>query len=257
MVRVEHVMGTVVSLDLRDRDVPAEAVDAAIAWFHEVDARFSTYRENSEVSRMSRGIVPDAACSEEMREVLAICDAIHREAGGAFDVRATGRFDPSAVVKGWSVDRAVALLEDAGARNFSLGAGGDIVTRGEPEPGRTWRVGIRHPDHAEKVAAVIGASSCTVATSGEYERGEHIIDPRTGRPANGVVSMTVVGPVLAYADGYSTAAYVMGTAGVAWVARHPGYDAYAITPHGRALFTPGFGRLRVAVEPATAGVPSA
>jgi thiamine biosynthesis lipoprotein len=238
-------MGTVISLDLRDDHVPAAAVDAAFTWFHDVDARFSTYRQDSEVSRMRRGTVTDTGCSADMREVLAICDAIHRDAEGAFDVHATG-FDPSAVVKGWSVDRAVAMLEHAGARNFSLSAGGDIVARGQPEPGRTWRIGIRHPDDADKVAAVIAASNCAVATSGAYERGEHIIDPRTGRPATGVVSMTVVGPLLAYADGYSTAAYVMGEAGVSWVAHRPGHEAYAITPAGRALFTAGFGTLRAA-----------
>jgi thiamine biosynthesis lipoprotein len=244
MVRVEHVMGTVISLDLRDHEIPAGAVDAAFLWFHEVDGRFSTYKNDSEVNQVNRGEVRTADCSNDMREVLGLCDTIHEESAGAFDVRAASAgLDPSAVVKGWSVDRATALLELAGARNFCLNAGGDVVTRGEPSSGRAWRVGIRHPDEADKVAVVITATNCAVATSGAYERGHHIIDPRTGRPASGVVSMTVVGPTLARADAYSTAAYVMGRAGVAWVLEHSGYDAYAITSDQRAVFTPGFALL--------------
>jgi FAD:protein FMN transferase len=244
MVRVEHVMGTVISLDLRAPHVSTEAVDAAVQWFHEVDSRFSTFRDESEVSQVSRGLVSPANCSQDLHEVLALCDRVHRESHGAFDAWGVGHgLDPSAVVKGWSVDRATAILERAGARNFSLSAGGDVVARGEPEAGRTWRVGIRHPDEADKVAVVIAATNCAVATSGAYERGAHIIDPRTQRTASGLLSMTVVGPTLALADAYSTAAYVMGREGVSWLLERPGYDGYAITSDHRAIFTPGFATL--------------
>lgn len=244
MVRVEHVMGTVVSLDLRDHGIAADVVDAVFLWFHEVDRRFSTYRDDSEVNQVNRGIRSTAGCSHELHDVLTLCDQVDQESDGAFDARSLGAgLDPSAVVKGWSVDRAVAILEGAGARNFSLNAGGDVVARGLPESGRTWRVGIRHPEQADKVAVVINATNCAVATSGAYERGHHIIDPRTGRPATGLLSMTVVGPTLALADAYSTAAYVLGPEGVAWILRRPGYDAYAITTAQRAVYTPGFARL--------------
>ncbi len=77
-----------------------------------------------------------------------------------------------------------------------------------------------------------------MATSGAYERGEHIVDGRTGRPAGGVRSMTVVGPSLTMADGYATAAFAMGREGVAWVARMPGYGAAAVTHEERLLCVP-------------------
>src|ERR1017187_5262230 len=102
MVHVEHVMGTVISLDLRDEEIPADAVEAAFLWFHEVDERFSTYKDDSEVNRVNRGVLRTADCSNDMREVLALCDTIHEESAGAFNVRAAGAgLDPSAVVKGW------------------------------------------------------------------------------------------------------------------------------------------------------------
>jgi thiamine biosynthesis lipoprotein len=96
-----------------------------------------------------------------------------------------------------------------------------------------------------------------VATSGAYERGHHIIDPRTGRPATALLSMTVVGPRLALADAYSTAAYVMGREGAAWVLDRPGYDAYAITADQRAVYTPGFAHLLTSATLNAVSQPSA
>ena len=69
-----------------------------------------------------------------------------------------------------------------------------------------------------------------IATSARYERGQHIIDPRTRRPATGVASVSVVGPDLTFADAYATALFVMGVDGLAWLAeRHPDYGAFLIT----------------------------
>ena len=88
-----------------------------------------------------------------------------------------------------------------------INAGGDIVTRGQ------WRIGIRHPEELEQLAAVLEVEDLAVATSGEYEQGAHIIDPRTGHPPTGLLSVTVVGPDLALADAYATAAFAMGADG--------------------------------------------
>jgi thiamine biosynthesis lipoprotein len=82
-----------------------------------------------------------------------------------------------------------------------------------------------------------------VATSGAYERGEHIVDPRTGRSPRGVLSVTVAGPDLGTADAYSTAAFAMGLDGPAWTATLAGYSALTILADGRVLSTPGLDRL--------------
>lgn len=129
-------------------------------------------------------------------------------------------------------------LEDAGATRFAINAGGDVVTRGEPEPGRPWRVEIRHPDRADPIVAVVGLRSGAVATSGAYERGEHVVDPHTGRPPEGLASLTVVGPSLTWADAYATAGFAMGPAGIAWVTDHPGFGAYGVTSDRQATWTP-------------------
>lgn len=239
-VRVEQVMGTAVGVDLREPWVTGRAVDAFFAWLREVDARFSTYRADSEISRIGSGELTVEDAHPDVPEVLGLCEEVGRCSGGLFAVRhPDGRLDPSALVKGWSVERGARLLESAGARNLCINAGGDVLARGEPEPGRAWRVGIRHPEVTGSVAAVLAVRDLAVATSGLYERGDHILDPRSGAPARGLLSMTVAGPSLALADAYSTAAFVMGPEGVAWVAGIPGYAAYAVTTERRCLWSDG------------------
>ncbi len=246
-------MGTVITIDVRDEDLPEPAMDAVFAWFHDVDATFSTFRTDSEISRLARGELREHRCSPDMREVLALCEEVRRRSDGSFDIRRGGGIDPLGLVKGWSVERASAMLETAGARNFFINAGGDIVVRGRPEPDRMWRLGIRHPEEADRVAAVLAVRDVAIATSGTYERGEHIVDPRTASPPSGLLSMTVVGPSLTYADAYSTAAFVMGERGAAWVAGIDGYDALAITSRRRTVWTPGLEEMMVRDQPGFRG----
>ena len=166
-----------------------------------------------------------------------------------FDVRAhraDGRLDPSGFVKGWAVEAAAGILDAAGARNYCLNAGGDVIARGEPEPGSPWRIGIRHPEIPDRVATILEARDLAVATSGGYERGDHIGDPHTGRPALGLLSVTVVGPHLAEADAYATAAFAMGEAGLSWIATLPGYAGCMITAGRRLVWTEDFGQYKAA-----------
>lgn len=240
---VEQVMGMPVSVGLRDRDVDVAPV---FAWLREVDAVFSLWREDSELSLLRE--VRHA--SPMVREVLNRCEALRIETGGGFDAWAGGRLDPSGLVKGWAVERAAALLWEAGGRNFCLNAGGDVCVRGRPEPagGAGWRVGVQHPFERGSLAAVVELTDGGVATSGHYERGEHILDPRTGAPArNDVVAVTVLGPDLGTADAYATAAFVLGpewTAGLP-----PGYGAMTVLHGGRVVTTPGFRRASRPIRP--------
>ncbi|MDG9694254.1 FAD:protein FMN transferase [Streptomyces sp. DH17] len=233
MRRVEHVMGFPVSLRVDDPDVPEEAADAVFRWLREVDARFSPFRDDSEVSRLERGEV--ALVSADLGEVLDLCEAYRVATGGAFDVRLPGRgLDPGAVVKGWSVQRAAGLLRAAGARRFCLNAGGDVVVAGGP-----WRVGVRHPEDAGRLCTVLEVADGAVATSARYERGDHIVDGRTGRPATGLLAVTVVAPTLTEADTVATAAFAMGADGVEWAAARDGCEVFAVDAGRRVLRTAG------------------
>jgi FAD:protein FMN transferase len=242
--RVEHVMGMPVVVDVRDDGAWAGAADRVFAWLRFVDETFSTYRDDSEVRRIDRGELAPPEAHPLVREVLARCAALRRRTGGFFDARAGGALDPSGLVKGWAVDGAATLLERAGARSFCVDAGGDVVVRGAPAPGRPWRVGVRHPSAPRRVAAVVEGRALAVATSGAYERGEHIVDPHTRRPPRGVLSVTVTGPDLATADAFATAAFAMGERGPAWTARLRGCEAMTVLGAGEVLTTRGWERYR-------------
>ncbi|WP_031486926.1 FAD:protein FMN transferase [Streptomyces bicolor] len=245
MHRVEHVMGFPVSLRVDDAHVGEETADAVFAWLREVDARFSPFKPDSEVCRLDRGEIERGDVSADLDEVLGLCEEYRVATGGAFDVRLPGRgLDPCAVVKGWSVQRAAELLKAAGARRFVLNAGGDVVASGGP-----WRVGVRHPEQADKVCVVAELTDGAIATSARYERGDHIVDGRTGLPATGLLSLTVVASSLTLADTLATAAFAMGAEGVAWAAAREGCEVFAVDAERRVLRTEGF---PVATAPARA-----
>ena len=237
-------MGTVVSIDIAD-DLPGTAlsalIDSTCAWLHEVDARFSTYQPDSEVCRFRDGALKLADCSADLRLVLDRCADLWRETDGYFDAYAGGPLDPSGYVKGWAVEVASQRLAEAGSRRHHLNAGGDIRMRGAGPSGGLWRVGIRHPWEADKLSWVLALTDGAVATSGTYERGAHIVDPRTGKAATGLRSVTVTGPDLAVADAYATAALAMGEPGLGWLAKRvaEGYESAVVTEDGRAFTSPG------------------
>lgn len=241
--RVEQIMGTAISLDIAGdvpADVAARLADEVYAWMRLVDDTFSTYRTDSEVTRLHTGdLVASKAC-EDVRHVLAVCADLWRETDGYFDVYATGRLDPSGYVKGWAVQVASDRLVAAGATDHSLNAGGDVRVRGRAATGDPWRVGVRHPWDPAAVCFVAAGTDLGVATSGTYERGQHVIDPRGGGPASGLRSVTVTGPDLGRADAFATAAVAMGAAGLDWLATLPdGYGSAAVTDDGRFFRSEG------------------
>jgi FAD:protein FMN transferase len=241
-VEVGEVMGTVVSLDARTPDaaLAADGFARVMAWLREADARFSTYRDDSDVRRLDRGELRLEEAHPDVRTVLDRCERLRVQTGGAFDVRVTGRLDPSALVKGWAVQCGADLLQAHGLTDFMLAAGGDVVVRGGARPAPTWQVGVQHPRDRGAVATTFAATDCAIATSGTYERGAHLIDPRSGSAPVGVLSVTVVGDDLGLADAYSTAAFALGPDGPAWTLTLDGYEALTILADDRVLRTPGF-----------------
>jgi FAD:protein FMN transferase len=234
----EPVMGTVVSIDIPAAAAPA--LPAVLRWLHWVDATFSPYRADSEVSRFGRGELPLAQCAPELAEVLGECAVVRDITGGYFTATPGGPFDPSGLVKGWSIERAGRLLAAAGVTSYCVNGGGDLQCAGEPAPGEPWRIGIASPLHPGRLAAVVTGRDFAVATSGNAERGPHVVNPHTGRLAAGLASVTITGPRLTTADGYATAAFAMGDVAIGWAERVPGYEALAIDLDGRTRRTSGF-----------------
>ncbi|MFC9929311.1 FAD:protein FMN transferase [Streptomyces sp. NPDC127190] len=240
-------MGTVFSFDVRGGEPGAvrAALGTAVAGLHRADGIFSTYRADSEVSRLARGELETAECAPEVAEVLRLADEAERVSDGWFSTRYRGALDPTGIVKGWAAERAARLLAEVpGVRGVSVNGGGDVQMFGTPEPGRPWRVGIADPLRPGGLAAVIssaGLDELSVATSGTAERGAHIVDPRTGRPAvTDLVAVTVVGPRLTWVDCWATAAFAMGSrAGLAWLESLPEVEGLLITAGDEVRCTGG------------------
>jgi thiamine biosynthesis lipoprotein len=228
-------MGTVFSFDIRDPITPdiRHALADAVAWLHEVDAVFSTYRADSAISRLSRRETTLTRCPPMVAEVIELCEEATRVTEGFFAITPGGRLDPSGLVKGWAAERASQMLHAAGAHNTCVNGGGDLQLRGEASPGIPWRIGIAHPLLRGQLITVVAGRDMAVATSGTAERGAHIINPHTGLPASGLTSLTVTGRHLTQVDTYATAAFAMGEAAHSWIASQDGYEALAVTADGR------------------------
>ena len=243
--RVQRLMGTVISIDVRGESVSEKAVGVAFDYLLDIEARFSPFLEDSEISRISRGELSMADASDDVRDVAVDCATFLADTAGAFDAwghHADRRFDPTGMVKGWALDRAADVLIAAGARDLCINGGGDVIVRGEPEAGRSWKIGIRHPHLADQIAATIELGNGAVATSAEYERGAHIVDPRSGKRPEGLLSATVVAETLAQADAYATAVFAMGNAGPSWAACRD-IALFAVTSDERVLTTQRMDRL--------------
>ncbi|MFC8453383.1 FAD:protein FMN transferase [Kitasatospora sp. NPDC057223] len=262
-------MGTVFSFTVRDpgpggRRAVEAALRRAVRRLHRIDETFSPYWRDSPVSRLARAEITLADCGPEVAEVLDRCREVAEETGGWFTAHPGGRLDPSGWVKGWAVEEAVRILRGAGAGDLCVSGGGDVRCVGGP-----WRVGIAHPGRPGALTAVVAGHDLAVATSGTGERGPHILDPHTGRPAAGLLSLSLVARTtaaltLARTDAWTTAAFAMGPErGLAWAEARSGVEALAVLPDGSKRWTSGFpalvapGPVSVAVAPGHAAAPLA
>jgi FAD:protein FMN transferase len=218
---------------------PDAAIRAACALLHEADAVFSTWDPQSPLSRLRRGDLAEPDGPACLAGVRVACEAAREASGGWFDPWAMpGGYDPTGLVKGWAVDRALAAIRQAGLPAALVNGGGDLAAYGGPAAGEPWRAGIRHPWRRDALAAVLEVRGA-VATSADYERGAHLVDPRTGRPGCRAASATVTGPSLAMADALATALAVGADEALAAVGGLPGYAGYLIRPDGTETWTSG------------------
>lgn len=130
------------------------------------------------------------------------------EKARALRLRRRLTLDAGAVAKGLAIDMAAREME--GLRDFSIDAGGDLFLSGLNDSGEAWRVGIRHPRTAGALIARLRVSGLAVCTSGDYERGQHILNGHGGALTQGLVSVTAIGPGAMLADAMSTAAFAAG-----------------------------------------------
>lgn len=253
MVRTAEIMGTVVSVhvilergeddgnlsesplpdsaasdsQLPDPAAPDDAVTAIERSFGELrqmDRIFSTYRADSDISRIRAGSLSEADADPLVALVRRACDRAEVVTGGLFSARWRGGFDPTGYVKGWAVERAfnrwLRPLLGLDVIAVGMNAGGDMQLATRPDADWRWRVGIADPSRPGMLLATTELTDGAVATSGTAERGAHIRDPRSAKPpTTGAAGATVIADRLSDADVWATAAVVAGINDLGWVAR--------------------------------------
>jgi thiamine biosynthesis lipoprotein len=252
-------MGTIVTIHA-PREDSADAIARAFAWFREIEARCTRFREESELMRLTAQVGVPVPVSAILFEAVRFATMVAEESGGAFDASSRdglGRYrdleldagkrtitlrkpltlDLGAVAKGLAVDMAARELDEFD--DFAIDAGGDVYLGGSNPSGAPWTVGIRHPRHDNETIGTLRISNQAVCTSGDYERGDHIRDPRTGLAAQSVASATVVAPGAMLADALATAAFVLGPQDGIRFLNRMGVEGLIVTPELERFETGG------------------
>ncbi|HUH97366.1 MAG TPA: FAD:protein FMN transferase [Anaerolineales bacterium] len=237
------LMGMPVTLEVVEAAATEPLFNEVFTYFQYVDEKFSTYKDQSEISRLNRGDLKFDELSEDLKLILGLAEQTRRESNGYFDIHHHGILDPSGIVKGWAIYNAAEILHKRDFKDFYVEAGGDVQACGKNTEGRRWRVGIRNPFNMDEIVKVLSVTDCGVATSGTYVRGQHIYDPKKGEDAQSdILSLTVIGPDVYEADRFATAAFAMGRSGIDFIEDLPGFEGYMIDKAKQATYTTGFGR---------------
>jgi thiamine biosynthesis lipoprotein len=256
--RTVYLMGAPVRIKIYGSNSPLHTRLAfERIWWIEKD--LNRFKKDSQISLLNElaGKAP-LEVSRDTYECLKLAKRMARLTRGAFDV--TGGHDRSLVLdhkarkvflkkkgvvvdlggvgKGYAAEMVRKLLVEKGAKSGMIDMRSSIAVFGP----RTWRVGIQHPRDKEKyLGVVVLGDGDSLATSGDYERGQHIIDPRTGRPATRTQGVTVTGKNAAVADALSTALFVLGPkAGIELVETLPQIEAMIVDKSGKIVKSSGF-----------------
>ncbi|HVD01842.1 MAG TPA: FAD:protein FMN transferase [Candidatus Dormibacteraeota bacterium] len=232
-----------VTVQVLDSTADDSMLDEVFEEFARLDQTFSPFLDGSAVSRINRGELSVEEAGPLVVQAAELCRLYEVATGGYFSAWPGGRFEPSGLVKGWAIDRSASILARHACDDWFVDAGGDVLAHGHNGDGGPWRVGIRHPVERNRVVRVVLASDLAVATSGTYEKGEHILDPHTGKPATELVSFTVAGPDILSADVYATACFAMGSRGLDFLDGVEGYEGLAVDRELRGAWTAGFAAL--------------
>jgi len=253
-----YSMGTLVRIKVEGGSSPhlARLALGEVKW---IDKIFSRFDPDSEVSMINKlaGRAP-LEVSPETFECVKLAARISKLSGGAFDItlghprtlvidadlrkiylsQQGVKIDLGGIGKGFAAESARKLLLKKGAQSGMIDLRSSITVFGP----KAWKVGIQHPrDQGKLIGAVELLDGESLATSGDYERGEHIRDPRTGKPARGCQSVTVIGENAAEADALSTAVFVLGSEqGIKLIESLPGIEALVVDRSGKIIKSSGF-----------------
>lgn len=206
-------------------------INKVFDYFTHIDILYSPFKESSQVGKFNRGEL----ISSEMKKILDLAEKTKKETEGFFNIKKPdGLIDPSGIVKGWAIKNAAKILKEK-YKKYYVDAGGDAEIVGK------WMWGIRNPFNTKEIVKVLDLEDCGIATSGTYERGQHIYNPITKKSEiTDILSLTVIGPNVYEADRFATGAFAMGKSGIRFIESLSGFEGYMIASDGIATMTSGF-----------------
>jgi thiamine biosynthesis lipoprotein len=196
---------------------------------------------------------------DDLREALSLVDSndliLDEKEQSAFLKKEGMSLDLGAVAKGYAVERAAQILEEAGIERAIINAGGNIRVIGQKAPQQGWQVGIQDPRDPQALIGILSLQNESAVTSGDYQRNKeiagktyhHLLSARTGYPAESMMNVTVVTKDSGEADLLSTALFLMEPEqALTFLTQHKNAEAVLITAENQILYTPGLkGKLKL------------
>jgi len=197
--------------------------------------------------RLKEGKVPSDGEIAGVRPLVNYRNIIMDKKASTLFLKKKGMIMDLGGMKGYIADRVADLMKRRGIDNALIALAGDIWALGRREDGKPWRIGVQHPREKDKTLTVLELSDKYVCTSGDYERFvirekkryHHIIDPRTGRPSTGVISVTLVGKQGAVIDPLAKIPFILGPEEGMKIVRKFGAEAIIVDDQGKTTSTEG------------------
>ncbi len=239
MKKTADIMGMPVSIVLDDSKAKGKDIEEIFNYFRKIDEVFSTYKKESEISKINSGTLTFSKAGGEVKKIFRLSEQTKKETNGFFNIEIDGKIDPSGIVKGYAIWQAGEKLKAKGYKNFYVEIAGDMQVCGLLR-GKKWKVGVENPFNRMEIVKVLEITDKGVATSGNYIRGVHIYDPITRLEADEVASVTVIADNVYDADRFATAAFAMGKKGIYFLEDKSNMEAYMILKNKKAISTSGF-----------------
>ncbi len=197
--------------------------------------------------RLKEGRVPSDREISRVRSLVNYRNIVVDKKASTIFLKKPGMIMDLGGMKGFLADRVADLLRKRGVRNAIIALAGDIWVLGKREDGSPWRIGVQHPREQDKTLAVLEFSDKFITTSGDYERFvikekkryHHIIDPRTGKPSQGTISVTLVGDKGAFIDPLAKVPFILGPEEGMKFIKQAGAEAIIVDEQGTVFTTDG------------------
>lgn len=233
----EKIMGIAATIEVLDKISPQDT-DNILELLHKTDSLFSTYKKDSEITKLNTRAIKQEDLSPYVKKVLKLCEETKLWTNGYFDAVYERHVDVSGLVTGWAVSEAATILLKKGYKNFYISVGNDLEIHGFKNR-QKWKVGIQNPVTLAK-PRILHLTDKAVSISGLTHQGLPIYNPVTKKAANTLSMVTVVAGNSLDADRLSTAAFAMGIRGLDFLMGCEGVDAYVIERDGTERMTDGF-----------------